>query len=254
MRFAAGVGRMARMALIPALVLSNCGSQTPNGPPFDGRQILFIGNSLTYSNDLPGMLGAMIDSAGAESTLIQSLALPDYGLADHWATGASAAIASRAWDIVVLQQGPSATEGRPSLLEFSRRFDVEVAAVGGRTAMYMVWPSLHRFFDFDGVSDSYRMAAEQVDGLLYPAGEAWRAAWRIDSTVALYDRDGFHPSVLGTYAAALVMFEQITGLSPLEAPRSLRTELDGITIEVPDSTANLLQIAAGTANRTFARP
>ena len=247
-------GRIARLALIPALAMTNCGSQTGIEPEFEGPHILFIGNSLTYTNDLPGMLAAMIDSAGAEPVFIQSSAFPNFGLEDHWNTGAPELIAARPWDVVVLQQGPSATEGRPSLLEFSRRFNDEVVKGGGRTALYMVWPAADRAFDFDGVSDSYRMAAEQFGGLLFPAGEAWRAGWTVDPDLALYGPDGFHPSLLGTYVAALVIFQQMTGLTPSEAPRTLTTAIDRIPVTIPGSTADVLQMAAATANDAFGRP
>jgi hypothetical protein len=49
----------------------------------------------------------------------------------------------------------------------------------------MVWPSQARRGDFDGVSESYATAAADVHALLLRAGDAWRAAWRKDSTLAL---------------------------------------------------------------------
>ena len=54
-----------------------------------------------------------------------------------------------------------------------------------RLALYMVWPAFNRFFDFDGVSDSYRTAAAQTGSLLFPGGEAWRAAWALDPNLDL---------------------------------------------------------------------
>lgn len=264
-------------ALLPSL--AGCGSSgITDLNRSDGIQVLFVGNSLTYWNDLPGMLQAMIDSADAGPATIVSVACGGYGLQDHWAIGpALPLIDEGGWDIVVLQQGPSATEGRPSLLEFSSRFDARIAQSGSRTALYMVWPSSQRLFDFDGVSDSYRTAAAQVDGLLFPAGEAWRAAWRRDPQLALYGPDGFHPSVEGTYLAALVMFEQLTGRSPGNAPRNLTsgTARSGgpgdlgddlmpigcnsgpgipVTVNLSADLAELLQAAAKEANATFARP
>ncbi len=73
----------------------------------------------------------------------------------------------------------------------------------------MVWPSRSRRGDFEGVSQSYRAAAKTVNGLLLPAGDAWRAAWAIDERLALYSPDGLHPSIAGTYAAALVTYQVI---------------------------------------------
>ncbi|MEP7325510.1 MAG: hypothetical protein ABI836_06145 [Gemmatimonadota bacterium] len=74
----------------------------------DPIRILFIGNSLTYTNDLPGMVAALADSAGSGPVEVASIAFPDYSLEDHWNRGnALAAIRQQRWRFVVLQQGPS---------------------------------------------------------------------------------------------------------------------------------------------------
>jgi hypothetical protein len=117
----------------------------------------------------------------------------------------------------------------------------------------MVWPSEARFFDFDGVSESYTMAAEQVGGLLYPVGEAWRLAWERDATLMLYGPDGFHPSEAGTYLAALVMFQQLTGLSPIGLPPDVVTP-SGVVLGLSAETAAILQEAAAEANELYALP
>jgi hypothetical protein len=232
--------------LLVLLAFSSCGSNVTEPDP-EGLRILFIGNSLTYSNEMPGMLALMLDAADVAVGRIETVAFPDFGLEDHWTGGpALSRIAEGDFDVVVMQQGPSATEGRPSLLEYSQRFAGEIRAAGGSPALYMVWPSVFRDFDFDGVSDSYRTAAEQVDGILFPAGEAWRAAWQRDPDLALYAGDGFHPSPLGSYLAALVMFGQLAGSNAAPVPPAL-----GLTIS--DDLAALLQEAAAEANTAFAR-
>lgn len=244
---------LASSAIIALLFWTCCGN-TPveNDDDGEGLRLLFIGNSLTYTNNLPGLLRNMLRQAGVDVGRMESVALPNYGLQDHWVQGpARRGIADDAWDIVVLQQGPSATEGRPSLLEYSERFADEIEAVGGRPALYMVWPASARAFDFDGVSYSYRTAAENVDGLLFPAGEAWQAAWRREPTLALYGPDGFHPSLLGTYLAALVMFEQLTGRDLHDLPPVIPSTDGDVTI-TPER-ARVLQDAAMEANAAFAR-
>jgi hypothetical protein len=90
-----------------------------------------------------------------------------------------------------------------------------------------VWPDQSRFFDFDGVSDSYETAAQSVGGLLFPAGEAWRLAWARDASLALYGPDGFHPSLLGSYLVALVMYEQLAVQDPRDLPAEIPTPSDG---------------------------
>lgn len=185
-------------------------SQPAPGP--GPSRLLFIGNSLTYENDLPGMVCQLARSVG-RPLVCDSVALPDYGLEQHWQSGrARALIASGRWDIVVLQQGPSALpESRRMLVDYTRRFDAEIRKAGARTALYMVWPSRQRRGDMAGVSQSYRAAAAAVGGMLLPVGDAWRAALTADRDLPLYAADGFHPSGVGTYLAALVVYRHLLG-------------------------------------------
>jgi hypothetical protein len=215
-------------------------------PPQSSLRVLFIGNSLTAANDLPGMVRAIAETAGSPRIVTSAVTRPGFSLEDHWHAGeARAAIARRTWDVVVLQQGPSALpESQVLLREYARRFDADIRRAGAATALYMVWPSKARFSDFDGVSASYRRAARDVDGLLLPAGDAWRAAWRRDPDLALYDSDRFHPSRLGTWLAALVVYESLSGRSVVKLPSSLRGT------ELTPELARLLQEAAHEAVAT----
>ncbi len=197
-----------RLALVAAVLL------TQPSP----TRILFIGNSLTYSNELPGMVCALARSAGRPVTC-ESVAKPDYGLEEHWNEREARQAIARGWDVVVLQQGPSALpESRRLLVNYTRRFDAEIKKAGARTALFMVWPSRSRRGDFPGVRQSYAAAAKEVKGLLMPAGEAWRAAWAANPELALYGPDGFHPSPTGTYLSALVIYEQIFASPPPATP------------------------------------
>jgi hypothetical protein len=217
-------------------------------------RVLFIGNSLTYSNDLPAVVEAFAKGAGQRSFSYKTIAFPNFSLEDHWNNkDAHKAITKGPWDFVVLQQGPSASnEGRAVLLEYARRFAGEIRKIGGRPAFYSVWPSANRTQDFKGVSDSYRQAADEVDGLVFPVGEAWLNAWRANSSIGLYSADGFHPSALGSYLAGLVIYEQLYDRSPIGLPSRLRLS-SGATVEVPADQAVILQRAAQEANRLFGR-
>jgi hypothetical protein len=108
----------------------------------------------------------------------------------------------------------------------------------------MVWPESDRREAFDAVSQSYTRAAEDVNGILFPVGEAWRAAWRRDPDVPLYGPDGFHPTPTATYLAALVIYQQVTGRSPVGLPASTQMSAE---------RALLLQQAAQEANAQFGR-
>lgn len=205
-----GLGRLmlrVRGMVVLTLVVLGCGGSSPTDagppPPTADLSVLFIGNSLTFFNGMPEILEGLFELGNAGSVFIGAEVAPNVGLQDHWEGGGTRArIAQGGWDIVVLQQGPSATEGRPSLLEFSQLFAEEIRANGGEPALYMVWPAEVRFFDFPGVSDSYSTAADLVDGMLFPAGEAWLEAWALILQEAAFAANALHarPLIRGTQA------------------------------------------------------
>ncbi|MGI9626715.1 MAG: SGNH/GDSL hydrolase family protein [Longimicrobiales bacterium] len=199
-------------AVLCAVGLACTAEQSVTAPDPEALSILFIGNSLTYYNDMPEMVRELLEEADVGPVVVASSSFPNYGLLDHWVDSRSRdAIDVGGWDHILLQQGPSATEGRPWLLEYTLLFDDEIRAVGATTGLYMVWPSAARDFDFDGVVESYTLAAESVDGLLFPGGQVWRAIWSRDPTLQLYGPDGFHPSFLGSYVVALTIADRLIG-------------------------------------------
>lgn len=203
---------MIGAALLLAASLA-CGDPYPAGSTV---RVLFIGNSLTLANDLPGLVGALAQAGGAVVIETRDASQGGYALEDHWANADSRdALAQGGWDVVVLQQGPSALpESQANLIAWAGTWADAIRAQGGTPALYMVWPERSRLSAFDSVSASYRRAAQEAGAQLYPAGDAWRAAWARDSALALYGPDDFHPSVMGSYLAALVIYRGITGRDP----------------------------------------
>ena len=183
-------------------------------------RVLFIGNSLTAANDLPAMVESLARATGERTLEWKAVLQPGASLEDQWQAGdAVRAIRSQPWDFVVLQQGPSSLpESRVLLRRDTARFAKVIREAGARPALYMVWPARNRSGDFDGVSISYRTAAKDVDGLIIPAGDAWREVWKRDKNAELYGGDGFHPSAEGSYVAALVMYQRLLGKSPVGLP------------------------------------
>ena len=177
--------------------------------------VLFVGNSLTAVNDLPGLVRRIGDADG-QRVRTWSVTADDVGLPEHWSDGRAAReLARRRPAFVVLQQGPSSLpESRVVLRDYAARFAAAAADAGAKPAMYMVWPSARRSGDFDRVIESYTLAARDIDARLLPVGTAWREAWKSDPTLALYGADGFHPSERGSWLAALVIYCGLTGRTP----------------------------------------
>lgn len=231
------------------LLLVSCGggeSEEPT-PPFTGDQlrVLFVGNSLTYDNDLPAMASQVAASLDAPPMVVGRVIRGGFSLGDHLAEGtAQGMIRQNVWDVVVLQQGPSALPAsQADLLASTRQFADLAERHGARVALLMVWPEATRPAARDSVRASYTNAAADVDGILVPAGEAWRAAWRRDPSLALYSSDGFHPAPMGSYLAALSLVEQLYGRPVVGA--------SGLAID-PAQVA-LLQESAAEADAAFGR-
>lgn len=214
--------RALHALLLLALACAGGDGPAPRAPddPAGRRplRVLFVGNSLTYTHDLPGRVQALAEAAGRRMAR-RTLAGPDLSLEDHWDRGAGEVIRSFAPDVVVLQQGPSSLpRSRRHLLRWARRFARATRAVGGRPALLMVWPGADRREAFGAVRASYAAAAREVEGLFVPAGEAWLAAWRRDPGLRLYGPDGFHPSRAGTLVAALAVVGTLAGGDPAALP------------------------------------
>ena len=230
--------------LVAAFLLLAACSSTAAAPSAGPLRVLFVGNSLTYANDLPWLLRRLGIADGITiETRDESQA--NYALEDHWNRPASRqALAQGGWDVVILQQGPSSLPAsRANLIAWARNWADAVRAQGGTPALYMVWPDRSRLAFFDDVSLSYRLAADSAAARLYPAGEAWRAAWARDASLALYGPDDFHPSVMGSYLAALTIYRGLTGRTP-----SSLTDLG-----IQPATDELLQAAAAEAVAGFGR-
>mgnify|MGYP001352841439 FL=1 len=199
-----------RIALCWSLALAALSCQQDNGIApwrFPGSlRVLFIGNSLTYVNDLPAMVTAIATASGLDIQTA-SVAYGGYALIDHWNSGeARAAVKNGHYDVVILQQGPTSLPiNRDSLRLWTAMWAPEIRGAGGRPALYAVWPEKARMSAYPAVNESYRLAATDVDGLFFPVGDTWLETWNLLPEAELYGADDFHPAVAGTYAAAIVI-------------------------------------------------
>ncbi|MGZ5112311.1 MAG: hypothetical protein ACXWG8_05165 [Usitatibacter sp.] len=208
-------------------------------------RILFIGNSLTFATDIPGRLAKLARAMGKDA-VIESVALPSYSLEDHWNDGRALAAIRKGWDVVVLQQGTSAhAEGREQLVQYSKKFAPPIREAGARPALYMVWPLSDRPRDFPAAIESYRLAAQAVDGLLIPVGEAWFRALTKDRKVRLYG-DSIHPSSLGSDLTVLTIYLSLFPAGRYEFNEAYVAKIAGV-LEMQESRRDLFFDAATLA-------
>src|SRR5262245_28146207 len=195
---------LVRSALLALSLLPSCGTSTiTSGLSGEGRRVLFIGNSYLYTQDIPGIVQALADSAKGDRLAVQTVAGPDMALIDHWSAGdARREIAKGGWEWVVLQQGPSSVDvNRDTLRLAVKLFAGEMGRVNARPALFSAWPTEARRQDFERAIESYALASADVNGVFMPVAAAWLSAWKRNPSLQLY-ADGLHPSLAGAYLSA----------------------------------------------------
>src|SRR5690242_18905047 len=106
--------------------------------PAAALNVLFIGNSFTARNDLPGLVAQLAKARGQrlEHRLISA---GGASLRRHWNGGqARAAIENGRYDFVVLQeQSTLPVKNAARMHENVRLFDSAIKAAGAKMALYM---------------------------------------------------------------------------------------------------------------------
>ena len=240
------------LSVLSIFFATHCNSDpTADSLPAGGHHVLFVGNSLTYTHDLPATVAAIAESAG-DTIRFRTVAGPNLALIDHLngATDVKAVIASEPWEMVILQQGPTpAGICRDSLVLWTTMFDPLIKAVGGTTALLMPWTYRSEMSGLDEVRISFEEAATAVGGVFIPAGEAWRLAIAADPSLGLWGGDNFHPGGTGTFLTALVIYERITGHDARDLPA--KAFAAGVSFPLETATIRLLQQSAHQANAAW---
>jgi hypothetical protein len=202
------------------------------------RRVLFLGNSYTYVNNLPQLIADMAASTG-DTLVFDSNTPGGQNLGGHLADPVSVnKIKAGGFDYVVLQEQSM----RPSFpddwvvgdfLLYARQLDSLIRLYNpcGQTLFYMTWGYRDGNPDFClaypwwpypctyEVMDSltqlrYCMAADSNRALVAPAGAVWHAIRHEDPSIELYDSDGSHPALAGTYATACCFYTAIFRKNP----------------------------------------
>ncbi len=175
--------------------------------------ILFVGNSLTYTNNLPKLVKKIAKQKGI-SIKTEMLAIANYALVDHLNDGElQTKIETGNFDFVIVQQGPSAQmEGKTHLLEAGSKLSTLCQNQNCELVYFMVWPSLQNYKTFDKVIENYRDAARLNNALLCPVGEIWKAHFNEAKSFDYYGPDGFHPSKKGSRKAATIIVDTLSNI------------------------------------------
>lgn len=219
----------------------------------DSISVLFIGNSYTYVNDLPGTLEALAANLGKEIT-VDSKTNGGYTFQNHTTDPLTySKIHSKPWDVVVIQgqsQEPSFPDAQVNsqTLPYALQLSDSIWAANscGNVMYYMTWGRQNGDSQWSEINtfekmntrlyNAYMRMADSSDrAMVSPVGRAWAYVRANHPGINLYNADQSHPSAEGTYLAACTFYASLFRQSPAGS-----TYYGGL----PAATAGILQSAA----------
>lgn len=220
---------------LPSLSAGNKASAKPERQ----ESVLFIGNSYTYVNDLPGMLRDLL-RAGKHPMKIDSFTRGATALSafyeDASLSGGKDKLCNGNFTWVVLQDQSQTPAMRPeSTRRYVKLWSELARERKTKPVLFLTWahaapqqgkPTLITDMQ-DKTSRTYCRCAIENDIAVAPVGEAWRSWYDKHPNTPLHCPDLSHANVLGTYMAACVFYTTLTGESPvgLPAPRGVSRKL-----------------------------
>lgn len=187
---------------------SVCDSKDPKA-----LKVLFIGNSLTFSNDLPVVFQHLAHLNQPQRPLkIGQVTYPDITLGQQWEKGvAQKAITNKGpWDFVILQDHSYQPIRRPAgFKSYALAFAKQIRNAGATPVLFMTWADEDDNSQQE-ISKLYRQSALDLHCKLAPIGDVWFTVRTLHPELALYIADHHHPAPAGTYLAACVLYNTIS--------------------------------------------
>lgn len=209
-------------------------------------KVLFIGNSYTYYNNLPGMISQLVASSDESRQLdTRMIAVGTKTLEWHYGNPETLdAIRQADQDIVVLQEhSMRPVEDRDKMFEYASKLDGEIKSYGARTVLYLTWARKHIPEMQEGLTDAYFSLARTLGARVAPVGIAWQKALKTNPALKLHKRDNSHPALPGSYLAACVFYATFFRSSPVGLTGTI---VDGSNeiLTLQEKEAGLLQSVA----------
>ena len=239
--------KVRQLVLIPVLIFAViiC---SDSFPAFSQKQsgeikILFIGNSYSFFNDLPGMLEKLA-KANEKKVSAKIVARNGASLEENWnEEKAVNAIRGEKWDYVVLQERSSLAGSRTSpTLEYARLFDKEIKKSGAQTLLYLTPAYKTRQADLQNTREGYAKIAVDLNARVVPVGTAFESVFAKMPEIVLHDADDVHPNKKGTFLAAYLFYAAIFGDSPKDLG------LEELGIDLKKTEEDIFRRSAGCAN------
>ncbi|MFN0120055.1 MAG: SGNH/GDSL hydrolase family protein [Blastocatellia bacterium] len=197
--------------------------KTTESMPGASLNALFIGNSFTARNDVPGLIAGLAAAHGLRfgHRLIQA---GGASLRQHWNKGEAQRLMREArFDYVVLQeQSTLPVKNAARMHENIRLFDAAIRETGARTALYLTWARQNAPDTQAAITAAYLAIGAELCASVIPVGVAWQNFLQKHPRPILHDKDLSHPTLAGSYLAACVFFAALFGRNPVGTASELK--------------------------------
>ena len=196
------------------------------------ERVLYIGNSYLYYNDsLHNHVRRMLNEVYENEITTSNYKSVTISGSRSWHHNIDYPInhknlgAKKPFQLVIFQGGSGETntsKERDLFSETTARVINKIHESGAEAALYMIHAYVKPHKDrnprmIQDIKKMYIDAGNKNNALVIPVGIAFENAYRSNSNIELHKTfDGSHPSLLGTYLAACVVFATITNQSPLK--------------------------------------
>ena len=202
----------------------------------ESKEVLFIGNSYTYSNNMPQMVSEIAFSFG-DTLNYDSSRLGGATFNIHSTNSATLSkISQESWDYVVLQaqsQEPSFSPNQVAnnVYPYAQILidSIHSNSICTEPIFFMTWgrkygdqmncavyPPVCTYLGMQQrLRESYLDMSFNHNATCSPVGMSWKESITHDSTLNLFSSDNSHPSIYGSYLAACTFYATIFKNSPI---------------------------------------
>jgi hypothetical protein len=234
--------------------------QLDNAAP---QRVLFIGNSYLYYNDSlhnhVERIAEEIGPYGKDGYKYKSATIGGARLSHHPVESLlepGRLGIDEPFELVILQGGSMEVLTEESRAEFratATELNEKIRATGAAVALYMThaYVELDKRYEpdlIDKITATYIPVGNELEALVIPVGLAFERAYAARPDIVLHETfDGTHPSLLGTYLAACVVYQSLYGKSVVGIDYDYFGEVD-------KESASFLQRIADETVRAFYGP
>ena len=189
--------------------------------------ILFIGNSFTFYNDMPNIL-EKLGSVNGFDVHVEHVTHGGYSLVQfineaEVALELSEKLDERHWNFVILQEhSRKPLDNKTEFLSSIKSLNEMIRKQAGKTILYSTWSyrdhssklkstglTYNEFYSL--LKNRYEEAGALIDAVVAPVGTVFHKITKDDSKIDLLVEDDSHPNIKGSFIAAFMFYSIIFG-------------------------------------------